>query len=160
MSLGCVRAAARGRVPQWWRRTGQWRLLGASTANPPTARSLWTWGNADHGKGGTGLHPDAPIFAHQQFTPAKVKESDLPAKFIQQVTCGGAHTLLVTASGRLLTCGLGEQGQLGYGPPAPRCPATMVGARKCRDLEYRALCASVSPMCPVQARLAGEQGRL
>jgi alpha-tubulin suppressor-like RCC1 family protein len=42
-------------------------------------------------------------------------EPDLPAKLIQQVTCGGAHTLLVTASGRLLACGLGDKGQLGLG---------------------------------------------
>lgn len=77
------------------------------------ARCLWTWGNADHGKCGLGTYPDAPIFAHQQFEPAKVKEPELPGKLIQQVVCGGAHTLLVTASGRLLACGLGEQGQLG-----------------------------------------------
>lgn len=78
-------------------------------------RHLWTWGNADHGKGGIGLDADAPIFAHMQFEPVRVKQPDLPAKLIQQVACGGAHTLLVTASGRLLACGLGEQGQLGLG---------------------------------------------
>ena len=72
-------------------------------------------GNADHGKGGTGLVPDAPIFAHQHFEPQKVVQPDLPAKLLQQVACGGAHTLLVTASGRLLSCGLGEHGQLGLG---------------------------------------------
>ena len=32
-------------------------------------RRLWTWGNADHGKGGTGMSADAPIFAHQDFEP-------------------------------------------------------------------------------------------
>ncbi|MGB1604050.1 MAG: chromosome condensation regulator RCC1, partial [Promethearchaeia archaeon] len=42
-------------------------------------------------------------------------QPDLPAKLLQQVACGGAHTLLVTASGRLLSCGLGEHGQLGLG---------------------------------------------
>ena len=57
--------------------------------------------------------PDAPIFAHQHFEPEKVVQPDLPAKLLQQVACGGAHTLLVTASGRLLSCGLGEHGQLG-----------------------------------------------
>jgi len=99
---------------------GQWAGRARSTGlrtwgNVGPGRTLWTWGNADYGKGGTGLFPDAPIFAHQQFEPARVTEPELPAKLIQHLACGGAHTLLVTASGRLLACGLGEQGQLGAG---------------------------------------------
>ncbi len=39
----------------------------------------------------------------------------LPQNLVQQVVCGAAHSLLLSASGRLFSCGLGVHGQLGRG---------------------------------------------
>ena len=79
------------------------------------ARTLWSWGSADHGRGGSGGHTDAPIFEVIQKEPEKVEKPVLPAKLIKKVACGGAHSMIVTESGRLLTCGLNDSGQLGQG---------------------------------------------
>jgi alpha-tubulin suppressor-like RCC1 family protein len=78
-------------------------------------RQLWTWGNADHGRGGLGTEADAPIIEECETLPKKVTEPELEASQIQQVALGGAHTLVVTREGDLLSCGLGENGQLGRG---------------------------------------------
>jgi alpha-tubulin suppressor-like RCC1 family protein len=76
-------------------------------------RTLWTWGNADFGRSGSDDNSSASAYHKQHLEPIEIKV--LPQNLIQQVVCGGAHTLLVSASGRLLSCGLGSQGQLGSG---------------------------------------------
>lgn len=47
----------------------------------------------------------------------QVKEPDLSSSDIKQVVGGGAHTLVLKRSGELLSCGLGDVGQLGQGKP-------------------------------------------
>ena len=77
-------------------------------------RALWIWGNADFGR--TGVEDEGSSkLAHQNqhLVPRELKI--LPQNLIQQVVCGGAHTLLLSASGRIYSCGLGLQGQLGSG---------------------------------------------
>jgi alpha-tubulin suppressor-like RCC1 family protein len=49
----------------------------------------------------------------QNMSPVELKF--LPQNLVQQVVCGASHTLLLSASGRLFSCGLGVQGQLGRG---------------------------------------------
>ena len=39
----------------------------------------------------------------------------LASRKIQQVACGGRHTLLLDESGKLLAFGMGENGRLGLG---------------------------------------------
>lgn len=73
------------------------------------------WGNMDHGKMARGGEADAPIFEEMQLKPVKVAEPPLQREEIKQVALGGAHNLVVTADGNLLSCGLGEHGQLGRG---------------------------------------------
>ncbi len=79
------------------------------------SRALWTWGNAEFGRGGTDGPADAPIFVREQLLPEKVTNPALTPNLIKQVVCAGAHTLMVTASGRLFSCGLNDRGQLGNG---------------------------------------------
>lgn len=77
------------------------------------SRALWIWGNADFGRSGFDEESSASVHHKQHLEPIEIKV--LPQNLIQQVVCGGAHTLLLSASGRLLSCGLGSQGQLGSG---------------------------------------------
>ncbi len=81
------------------------------TISNRTFRSLWTWGNNDFGR--CGVENNVTASTYQHMSPVELKI--LPQNLIQQVVCGAAHTLLVSASGRLFSCGLGIQGQLGRG---------------------------------------------
>jgi alpha-tubulin suppressor-like RCC1 family protein len=75
-------------------------------------RALWVWGNGDFGKHGTGGEADAGVFAHEILEPEPLEGVGLKPDLLQEVAAGGAHTLLVTVTGRLLSCGLGETGQV------------------------------------------------
>ena len=48
-------------------------------------RGLWTWGSSDHGKGGRGLDPVAPVFELQELLPVQVEAPSLKASQIRQV---------------------------------------------------------------------------
>ena len=77
-------------------------------------RTLWIWGNADFGRSGVDeTYSFDSVHMKQHLDPVELKL--FPQNLIQQLVCGGAHTLLVSASGRLYSCGLGSQGQLGNG---------------------------------------------
>ncbi|KAJ1491606.1 regulator of chromosome condensation 1/beta-lactamase-inhibitor protein II [Baffinella frigidus] len=78
-------------------------------------RSLWTWGNADFGKHGGGGDAVAEVFAHELLEPTEMQGVGLAPENLHQIVAGGAHTMLVTVTGRLLSCGFGETGQLGRG---------------------------------------------
>ena len=101
---------------------------------------LWTWGSNQHGQcgqqrtGGTA-------------TPGVV-HALLPAGEAQrcvQVACGAAHTLVLTAEGRVYAFGLNATGQLGDGgcskQPCPtpllaRCPAGVCVVQVCCGEEF------------------------
>jgi alpha-tubulin suppressor-like RCC1 family protein len=76
-----------------------------------TFRTLWTWGNNDFGR--CGVENNSSASTSQNISPVELKF--LRQNLVQQVVCGAAHTLLLSASGRLFSCGLGVQGQLGSG---------------------------------------------
>jgi RCC1 and BTB domain-containing protein len=64
---------------------------------------VYTWGFGNEGQLGHGDKSD-------QFLPRKV--ANLKEK-IKTISCGGAHTALLTESGKLLMVGRGREGQLG-----------------------------------------------
>jgi alpha-tubulin suppressor-like RCC1 family protein len=84
---------------------------------PNTIRALWTWGNNDFGR--CGVESDSTASTSQKNSPVELKF--LPQNLVQQMVCGAAHTLLLSASGRLFSCGLGAQGQLGSGYQESQC---------------------------------------
>jgi hypothetical protein len=63
---------------------------------------VYTWGFGNDGQLGHGDKSD-------QFLPRKIA---LQAK-IKAISCGSAHTALVTVTGKLLMVGRGREGQLG-----------------------------------------------
>ncbi|KAG2487572.1 hypothetical protein HYH03_013851 [Edaphochlamys debaryana] len=72
----------------------------------PLARVLATFGTASDGRLGLGF----PIA--RELYPRIV--ACLAGYSVQQVSCGGAHTAVVTDDGTLLTFGLNDKGQLGH----------------------------------------------
>ncbi|XP_063598424.1 X-linked retinitis pigmentosa GTPase regulator-like [Penaeus indicus] len=66
----------------------------------------YTWGDTDHGK--LGLAEDQ-LLSHRQPQPVI-----LPEKIVQ-VAAGSAHTLFLSESGAVYSCGLGSSGELGQG---------------------------------------------
>ena len=69
-----------------------------------TRRWVAAWGNGDWGRLGTG-----DVRSRQAPTACVLEGDDKPV----QVAAGGAHTLLLLSSGRVLGCGLNDCGQLG-----------------------------------------------
>ncbi|XP_037043609.1 probable E3 ubiquitin-protein ligase HERC4 isoform X1 [Bradysia coprophila] len=69
--------------------------------------SLYCWGNTAHGELGLGGIEDEQIL-----TPRKMDWSQ--ASEVIHASCGLMHTLLLTKSGRLYSCGNNDHGQLGH----------------------------------------------
>nr|CAB3491712.1 unnamed protein product [Digitaria exilis] len=98
-----------------WRAARRWppllRRLSSDTASSkaPRQRVAALWGNGDYGRLGLGAlesrwSPTAcPFFLD--------RAADPPAS----LSCGGAHTLFLTQSGRVFATGLNDFGQLGVG---------------------------------------------
>lgn len=64
---------------------------------------VYTWGFGNEGQLGHGDKSD-------QFLPRKI--NNIGDKIVQ-ISCGGGHTAMVTASNKLLMMGRGREGQLG-----------------------------------------------
>lgn len=63
---------------------------------------VYTWGFGNEGQLG---HGDK----HDQFSPRKIQLNEK----VQKISCGGAHSALLTQSGKLLMMGRGREGQMG-----------------------------------------------
>ncbi|DAZ93686.1 TPA: hypothetical protein N0F65_008194, partial [Lagenidium giganteum] len=78
---------------------------------------LYTWGKGSHGQLGQGkgesLHRPSAVKAMADIT-------------ITHLACGSEHSMVVTNSGELFTCGWGEHGNLGHGDTANQMQFTRV----------------------------------
>ncbi|GJP40486.1 hypothetical protein CLOM_g164 [Closterium sp. NIES-68] len=102
-------------------------------------RKVALWGNGDHGRLGLGgegdRSGDADADGDGDGDGGSVNVprvcAALEDKDVCQVACGGAHTLVLTADGRVFTMGLNDKGQLGVGdsnaPPYVTSPKEVVG---------------------------------
>lgn len=70
--------------------------------------SVFTWGVGDYGA--LGLSD-----CSTQWRPAQVVFKEDLGIFIRGVSCGTRHTAMIDSKGRLLMCGAGDAGQLGFG---------------------------------------------
>lgn len=77
------------------------------------ARVLFTCGNGETGKLGLG-----GIFSTTLFTACQ----NLPDVDVRAVSCGNAHTAIVTECGTVFTCGSNEQLQLGHSTDLKEVP--------------------------------------
>lgn len=86
--------------------------------------SVYTWGKPYMGQLGHGdLHLS---FLPSTMTPMRLDKElwgGLPAV---QVSCGWAHTIVLTTDGRVFTCGDGENGKLGHGDTQDKSMPTQV----------------------------------
>ncbi|KAK2990790.1 hypothetical protein RJ640_012691 [Escallonia rubra] len=72
-------------------------------------QEVWSWGAGTEGQLGTGYPQDHHF---PQLLPSLSSATTEPISFL---SCGGAHTIALTPSGRVLTWGRGTSGQLGHG---------------------------------------------
>jgi len=82
--------------------------------------SLYTWGHGYFGQLG---HGDK----EPQLRPMRLDKALFGASPAVQVACGWAHTVVLTADSRVLTCGSGDRGRLGHGDTADKLVLTQVG---------------------------------
>ncbi|XP_059219766.1 probable E3 ubiquitin-protein ligase HERC4 isoform X1 [Stomoxys calcitrans] len=76
--------------------------------------AIYCWGNTTHGELGLGGIEDEQIL-----TPRKMAWSP-PNSCVVQVSCGRWHTLFLTSSGKVYSCGSNDNGQLGHELPTKR----------------------------------------
>ena len=83
---------------------------------------VWSFGEARQGRLGQGVAAtNAAAWEPGSAVPARVQLPDWCASDrVVDVAAGGHHSLLRTASGRLLACGRGRHGALGLGDAADR----------------------------------------
>lgn len=72
-------------------------------------RLLLTCGNGDFGRLGLSTRHSVDI-------PTHVQSTSLDGLRVDQVACGGSHTLVLTTDGTVLSFGLNSNGQCGYSP--------------------------------------------
>ena len=83
--------------------------------------SLHTWGDAGFGQLG---HGDLTV----RTRPERLGTELFGGSRAVHVACGKRHTIIVTAAGRVLTCGKGRNGRLGHGDVSDRWTLTHVEA--------------------------------
>ena len=93
---------------------GSWHVAAVDDSG-----ALWTWGRGKEGQLGHGRH------MRHKTRPARLS---LPGSCVRMVTCGGLHTIALTAEGHVFTCGSNAFGQLGHGDADDRFSFTRVGA--------------------------------
>jgi len=64
--------------------------------------------------------------------PGQLEKEAYGGSSAVMVACGNSHTLLLTAAGRVLSCGFGHFGQLGHGDKANKLVLTLVAAEQFR----------------------------
>lgn len=86
---------------------------------------LWTWGDGEHGQLGQGdVEPrQAPS---RVIVGVGADGSVLGWGRVVMVACGNLHTLVLTADGKVWSCGCGSWGRLGLGDTRDRHTPTLV----------------------------------
>ena len=73
---------------------------------PNEVKELYAWGAGTHGQCGIGRSENKIL------APTKV---DLDFIWLTDIQCGGEHSLILTSTGELYSCGMNKSGQLGLG---------------------------------------------
>jgi alpha-tubulin suppressor-like RCC1 family protein len=96
-------------------------LRSSAASEPPTANSLYTWGQGEDGQ--LGHHDSEDIYR-----PKEV--ADLADVELATVSCGAHHTIAVTAAPKreVYAWGWGDFGRLGNGDPGDRLAPTPITA--------------------------------
>jgi len=97
----------------------------AHTACVTAKGTLWIWGDVGSGRLGHG-----DIARRQR--PHRLEKELYGGSPAVMVSCGFAHTLVLTAAGLLWSCGYGGNGQLGHDDTANKLVMTLVGSEEFR----------------------------
>ncbi|KAI3920336.1 hypothetical protein MKX01_000675 [Papaver californicum] len=87
-------------------RNGCWRCISTSKPSITGKRFAALWGNGDFGRLGLGT-------ANSQWTPTVCTAFQDNDDSVCSISCGGAHTLFLSETGRVFATGLNDFGQLG-----------------------------------------------
>ena len=87
--------------------------------------SVWTWGLGEYGQLGVGT-------TELHAVPVRVRVPSEHGAQAAAISCGGAHTAVVTDRGELFSWGCGDRGQLGHGDRA-----SLLEPRRVKALEGR-----------------------
>ena len=90
--------------------------------------TLWTWGN---GQNGRLRHGDR----EPRQRPTRLGKEMFGGSPAVMVACGSLHTLVLTATGLVWSCGDNEHGGLGHGDKADKLVLTLVGAEGFRGVQ-------------------------
>ena len=88
--------------------------------NRPLNKQLYVWGNNCFGQLGLGEDDNTTVIEE----PTRVRVP--PSTSWDQVACGLCHTVALSSSGEVFTCGSGKYGILGHGDEKNRFVPTKV----------------------------------
>lgn len=98
---------------------------------------VWTWGRGDQGALGYGDYLAYP-------KPTRLDINAFAETRAVMIACGGFHTMVVTADGRLWTFGRGKDGRLGQGDEEERLTPTLVLALEVCEAKIVMVAAGVA----------------
>ncbi|KAG6773500.1 hypothetical protein POTOM_020782 [Populus tomentosa] len=86
----------------------------SSSSSEGRKRSAAVWGNGDYGRLGYGN-------LDSMWRPKLMNSSSFHNSNLKSISCGGAHTLFLTETGRVYATGLNDFGQLGISNNTTYC---------------------------------------
>ncbi|KAJ6996493.1 ultraviolet-B receptor UVR8 isoform X3 [Populus alba x Populus x berolinensis] len=97
----------------------------SSSSSEGRKRSAAVWGNGDYGRLGYGN-------LDSMWRPKLMNSSSFHNSNLKSISCGGAHTLFLTETGRVYATGLNDFGQLGISNNTTYCmePLEVSGLKK------------------------------
>lgn len=97
--------------------------------------AIYCWGSTAHGEMGLGevendqvnnkwwsnqFPANIYLFKFQVLMPCKILWTPNDASTVTQISCGRFHTLFLTSTGKVYSCGNNDDGQLGHDLPTKR----------------------------------------
>ncbi|KAJ6353732.1 hypothetical protein OIU76_002702 [Salix suchowensis] len=97
----------------------------SSSSSEGTKRFAAVWGNGDYGRLGFGN-------LDSTWWPKLINSSSFHTSNLKSISCGGAHTLFLTETGRVYATGLNDFGQIGISDSTTYCmePLEVSGLKK------------------------------
>ncbi|KAJ6737249.1 hypothetical protein OIU85_019324 [Salix viminalis] len=86
----------------------------SSSSSEGTKRFAAVWGNGDYGRLGFGN-------LDSTWWPKLINSSSFHNSNLKSISCGGAHTLFLTETGRVYATGLNDFGQIGISDSTTYC---------------------------------------
>jgi alpha-tubulin suppressor-like RCC1 family protein len=96
---------------------------------------VFTIGSKEHGQLGSPQSKDTSIC---------MVEGPLKTEFVQEISCGTSHVIVLTMNRKVFTWGRGSEGQLGLGDYVDRSSPTLVETLEDKEVESIACCSNIT----------------